>query len=387
MEPVATSERRETVRSAFLRGARTYGDLGSPLYRALFTASADDPDIVALACHAQKGAQPAFHLLACAHYLLLGQPEDPLARFYATLTDPPAPPELAFPAFAVFCATHRDALRELLETRTVQTTYVERCGILLPLISAVVDEVDEPLNLIEIGCSAAILLTLDKYAYGLDGGAIIGPQNAPLTVSCDMRGGPQLRIPVIAERIGLDLHPIDVRSDEQRRWIVALTLPELRQPREDLLTALDVVAATPIRLVEGDAVERISEVLAQTASPVCVFHSACLSYWSADSKTAFDDRLKAASRSRDIYRCGIEAPESSYAHHQGLTAGASQAAGTSELTIARYRDGRVESTVVAHGPFFGPFEWIATPAWSRRAPNSGPRSGGSPQPQKGSAHG
>jgi hypothetical protein len=367
-QPVAAdSDRLDIIRSAFVRGARTYGDLGSPLYAVLLAAGADDSEVVAMACHAQKGAQPAFHLLACVHFLLLGDPSASLARFYATLTNEPDPPEDAFPEFASYCRMHRDEILHLLATRTVQSTYVERCGFLLPLISAVAQQAGEPLNLIDIGCSAAVLLTVDKYAYTLPDGSTIGPPDAPLTIRCDMHGGPRPRIPAIAKRVGLDLHPIDVRSEDQRRWLMAVSLPELRLQREGLAKALDVVASTDIRLLEGNALDLISDVLAETPSPVCVYHSACLSYWPEQAKEALDARLKEVSCGRVVYRVGIEASAGSYAWHQGLAARGDQpqarASGMSELTIACYRGGEMESSIVARGPFFGPFEWIGSAPW------------------------
>jgi hypothetical protein len=361
---------QQNVRSAFLRGAATYGELGSPLYAALLAAAADEADIVAIAHHAQRGSQPAFHLLACVHYLLLRDPSASLSRFYATLTDQPAPPGDAFPEFADYCRIHRPQILDLLATRTVQSTYVERCGFLLPLISVVARRAGEPLNLIDIGCSAAVLLTLDKYAYTLPDGSVLGPSDAPLTLACDMRGGPRPRIPVIAKRIGLDLHPVDARSEDQRRWLMAVSLPELRRQRQGLTRALDVVASTNIRLVQGNALDLIADVLAETPGPVCVYHSACLSYWNKESRTALDTRLQQASCVRDIYRVGIEASADSYAWHQGLATAADQpaarASGTSELNIAVYRGGAMENSIVAQGPFFGPFEWLAssTSAWA-----------------------
>jgi hypothetical protein len=364
----ATPERVETVRSAFLRGADTYGDLGSPLYRALFTAGADDADLLELASHAQSGAQPAFHVIACVHYLLLGDPDDPLARYYATLTDHPAPPQEAFPHFARYCARRREEILRLLATRTVQTTYAERCGFLLPLISVVAAAAGEPLNLIEIGCSAGILLTFDKYAYEVTGQGRIGDAGAPVTMPCEMRGAPPLRIPRIGKRIGLDLHPIDVRLADERRWLTALSLPELRQQRDRLMTTLDVVAASDISLRQGDGLALVPAALADVAGPVCVYHSACLSYWPQAAREALDDHLKAASRQRDIYRVGIEASAGAYAWHQGSAGGPTPsrgaAVGASEFVMARYRAGEMESAVVACGPFFGPFDWIETPAWA-----------------------
>jgi hypothetical protein len=57
-----------------------------------------------------------------------------------------------------------------------------------------------------------------------------------------------------------------------------------------------------------------------------------------------------------------KASAESNAWHQGRSARTDQpqarASGTSEFTIARYRGGKMDSSIVAHGPFFGPFEWV-----------------------------
>ncbi|MCB2073546.1 MAG: DUF2332 domain-containing protein [Novosphingobium sp.] len=361
-------ERLEAVRSAFLSGARTYGDLGSPLYRALCTAGADDEALLEIASHAQQGAQPAFHLLASVHFLLLDDPSQPLARFYATVSDAPAHPDGAFDHFAAFCRAQRDAILEIMATRTVQTTYVERCGILLPLISAVAEAAGEPLDLIEMGCSAGILLTLDKYAYALDDGRTLGSPDAPFTVDCVVRDGPPIAIPQIGRRIGLDLNPLDVRDETERQWLVALSLPELRYERRRLLAALDTVSESGIELRKGDALELIDDALADTPGPLCVYHSACLSYWPQDARDALEEKLRQASRTRDIYRAGIEAPAAACAWHTGSSgskAGTRSPAGiTSELSLARYRNGKAEHAVISQGPIFGPFDWTGSAPWS-----------------------
>ena len=111
------------------------------------------PDIVALVSRGSEGAA-AMHLFSAVHYLLLRDPGDSLSRYFATLTPDPAAPEDAFPEFVRFCREHREELLQLLDTRTVQTTFAERCRTVLPLLSRVADEAGEPLNLVELGCSA-----------------------------------------------------------------------------------------------------------------------------------------------------------------------------------------------------------------------------------------
>ena len=357
-------ERLDAVAAAFRANAAIYGAKGSPLYKILCTRSADNPEIVALAALAQRRAQPALHLLSAVHYLLMRHPQDPLARYFATISENCAPPDDAFEPFRRFCATHFDAIAEILETRTVQTTYVERCGGLLPGLSYVADLAGEPLNLIELGCSAGLLLTFDQYRYRLNDGEMIGPRDAPMTLACNVSNAPAgqtLRIPQVGARIGIDLHPVDARAAAGRDWILALSFPELREAHARLAIALDAVARGDLILVEGDALERLPETIAATVGPLCIFHSACLYYWSDEGKEALDVMLVEAGRTREIYRLGIELP-ASYASWAGgaATDGAAASDPECEVTLSRYRGGEISSRLIGYvRSNAGAFRWAA----------------------------
>jgi hypothetical protein len=355
-------ERLEVVTAAFRNGAQSYARIGSPLYSALCAGGESDPEVVALAAHAMAGSQPVFHLLASVHHLLMGDPSDPLARFFATLTDDPLPPEEAWPDFARYCREHRDELLDLLANNTVQTTYAERCVNLVAPMAYVADRAGEPLHLIEIGCSAGVLLAFDKYAYEYEGRGRIGATDAPLTLLGRITGDAPLRIPRIASRTGLDIHPVDARSEAERRWLIALTFPEFVEERARLAAALETVAATDIRIVAGNALETLPGALAATPpGPLCIFHSACLYYWDAASKAALDTLLTEASRTREIYRVGLEASEAFNAWHKGRSGAVptgEKPPHSGEITVAHYRVGRMDSRVVAHNSVNGPVEWL-----------------------------
>jgi hypothetical protein len=351
----------ERVAAAFRASAPNYRDMGSPLYAALCTAAADDPALMALARGGQ-GGRPML-LLAAVHHMLLADPDQPLARFFATLTPKPLPPQDAFPAFARFCAEHREALAARLASSTIQSTFVERCWALAPALALVAEVAGEPLNLVEIGCSAGVLLTFDAYAYDLGAAGRIGPADAPLTITGRSTGGPRLRIPRIVTRIGLDLNPIDARSPEARRWLLALCFPEQREQQARLATALDVVARSDIRFLRGEALELLPQALAETAGPLCVFSSSCLFYWTAEAREALDRLLLAASEEREIFRVGLEASDrfDSWRTGRADTPEAQRLARTpNELTIARYRQGALESRLVARTtPDYQTVEWVA----------------------------
>src|SRR5262249_27465682 len=148
----------DRIASAFRAGEPIYAAQQSPLYAALSRAGAEDRDILRLASHGMAAAPPV-HLFTAVHFLLLGGIDDPLARYFPTLSEHPLPPQEAWPHFRRFALAHAETLRALLETRTVQMTYVERCRTLVPPMAHIAEQAGEPLNIVEIGCSAGVLLT------------------------------------------------------------------------------------------------------------------------------------------------------------------------------------------------------------------------------------
>jgi hypothetical protein len=348
--------------AAFRSGIQIHEAVGAPLYAALCARCADDPEMVELAGRGQPGAQP-MHLFSSVYDLLLRRPDDSLSRYYPTFTESPAPSSEAFPAFKRFCGEHRIEILDRLQNRTVQSTYVERCRVLLPALSVVADEAGEPLNLVEIGTSAGVLLTVDKYAYDLGPAGHLGG-DAPLALKGELHGAPKVRIPKIAARIGLDLHPLDARSEDQRRWVLALIFPEFRAQQTRMAKALDVVAATDITLMKGDALDLLPGVLAGLSAPICVFHSTTLMYWSPDSKAALDTFLKEASHARDIWRVGIEPSEKYDAWYAGRSNTPDQAkrveqASWGDVKITRYHNGNADTRLAAGTAWDGAVvEWF-----------------------------
>jgi hypothetical protein len=360
---MAVDQKRLSAAAAALRaGVHLYEVMGTPLYATLCARAASDADIVALVSHGREGAAP-MHLFSSVHYLLLQDPSDPLGQFFATLTAKPRSPEDAFPEFVRFCRERREEILRLLDTRTVQTTYAQRCSTVMPLLSRVADEAGEPLNLVEIGCSAGVLLTFDKYAYELERVGRLGDPDAPLTLPLAVVGGRPLRIPRIGARIGLDLHVLDASSQDERRWLLALSFPEHREQQAALATALNVVARTPMRMIEGDALDTLPDVLAETPDPLCVLHSACLMYWPSQAKAALDTLLVDASRNRSIYRVAMEPTDRFESEQKGQTGGSEQTGqGTpirGEAIITRYHGGVVDRIATARtAPHYESVEWI-----------------------------
>jgi hypothetical protein len=116
-------------------------------------------------------------------------------------------------------------------------------------------------------------------------------------------------------------------------------------------------------MLEGDALMHIDQALAATPDPVCVFHSACLFYWPQEAKQALEDRLLAASQTRDIWRISIEPSDTFDEWHKGRIgeeedeSQAKQRSG--EIAISRYRQGTAERRVVGRpNADYGCIDWF-----------------------------
>ncbi len=325
----------------------------APLYAALAAGVAADLAVLALAAAAPPG-QPAPNLLfAAVQDLLLGGVADPLAAYYPGLTADPWPPEDAYPAFAAFCRAHAPAIRVRLQTRLVQTNEVRRAACLLPAFARVAAREDgRPLALIEIGASAGLLLAWDRYGYDYGAAGRFGMRDAPVQLACEWRGpGPPAipdPLPRVAFRVGLDLHPIDVRDPSEVRWLRALIWPEHRDRAALLDRALAVVAANPPPLWAGDALALLPAALAAapTGATLCLYHSFVLNQFAPAARARLDDLLAAASAWRPIYRISLEHAASQQA----------------DLTVICYRGGAVTAECLAacqpHGAWIA---WDAPP--------------------------
>lgn len=64
-------------------------------------------------------------------------------------------------------------------------------------------------------------------------------------------------------RVGVDLNPVDVRDDDQVRWLRALIFPEHVERHLQLRAAIRIARVQPPRLVEGDAADRLPELLSE----------------------------------------------------------------------------------------------------------------------------
>lgn len=281
----------------------------SPLYRRLALGLAGDPELLALAESATSGPKPNL-LFAAVHYLLLRGAEHGLRSFYPTVAGEGLASGDPFPVFREFCLRFADEVGQLLATRRVQTNEVARACFLYPAFCTVGGLTERPLALVEVGTSAGLLLTWDRYC--LDYGALGhgGDPESPVRLECQVRGAVPLGpVPAVASRVGVDLHPIDVRDPDQALWLRALVWGDQPERAERLRQAIAAAGPHVPPLVAGDALAILPGILeglrGKAVTPV-VFHCHTLNQFTPEARGAFAELLARASRGTELYELSLE---------------------------------------------------------------------------------
>lgn len=271
----------------------------SPLYDHICRTVAESDEVLDLVTEAPPRGHNPVLLLAAVHYLLLGGLDHPLAAVYTGESD--AEPGSLFDDL---CLDHRDALVELLATEQVNTNEVGRSAVIGPALTAVASRLAAPLGHLDVGCSAGLNLLCDHYRLDYGPAGATGPVDASVLIRCDVVGGsPPIApaLPTITARIGLDRAPIDVHDPRQLRWQLACVWPDTGRLTRTRL-ALEEARRGPLRLVRGDAVEDVGDLIASLPADATavVTTTWVAAYLSAEQRTGFRDALAAAAESRPV---------------------------------------------------------------------------------------
>jgi hypothetical protein len=235
-------------------------------------------------------------------------------------------------------------LAATMSERRTQTNEPGRCATLLPVLAAL----PQPLALLEVGPSAGLCLYPDRYAYRYQtssGEHVVG--ESAVELRCTVSGPAPLpaRRPEVVWRAGLDLNPLDVRDDEDVRWLESLIWPEQTDRFERLRDAVRIARAEPPNLVTGDLLRDLPALAAAAPreATLVVFHSAVLAYVDSAGRHAF----AAMMAELPGYWVSNEAP--------GVVGGtAVDTRGASRFVLAR--DG---VPLALTGPHGGTIDWLA----------------------------
>ena len=320
----------------------------SPVYADLARHCAGDSEIhafinSAMAPNSRRGRMPVL-FFAATHDIVLQQPDSTLAAIYrGESNDDP------WPHFRRLLDDHRDELTKTFANRSVQTNEVGRAAAFLAGLSYL--NADRPIAIVEIGTSAGLNQALDQFCvhYDFDDeeAIVIGPTQSPVQLHCEIRSDvfPLPSPFTIASRIGIDVNPIDVRSEIEQRWLRACIWPGQQQRLQMLNAAIEIAQQYPPQFVAGDASEATRGVIDSLPNDVLpvVLSSWVLAYFSAEQRDTFISSLDGIDvlTFEDIaYTPWIEGPEESFAHVEQ--------SGTITTLGLRSRDGSDRALAVGH---------------------------------------
>jgi len=281
----------------------------SPLYEHLAMQIAEDEDLLLIASTRSNG-QPAPNLLfAAVHYLLIAHPNNELARYYPSLTTTPKPLASVYPFFKKFVLTYAHEITVLLQERLVQTNEIRRCAYLYPMMTEIYQTHQMPLAFIEIGASAGLQLAMDQYNYCYNETLAVDNSDSELVLATHNTGDalpPSISHPfVVAQRIGIDLNPLDVTNDKDVAWLQALIWPEHHERRTLLKKAIPIVKQLDVQHMKGDALEHLTTISGQIKKDkmLVIFHTHVANQMPLHLRHQLMDRIKEISIERPLYHC------------------------------------------------------------------------------------
>ncbi|HTS97482.1 MAG TPA: DUF2332 domain-containing protein [Streptosporangiaceae bacterium] len=263
----------EKIRAQALEVAAGWSGPDAPpswrLTAALFQAIADHGQLRQRLAALPPGRLPALLASAAIAFLVRRDRPRPLAGCFPEPGGPQPPFDDAFfPAARGFITGRLDDIAAVCAGRRYQMNEVARCTQVALGIAAVTGRGRDPVTLVDLGTGAGLGLNLDRYRYRV-AGASYGPAGAGVTLDCEVRGTrrpPPARLPPIAARAGIEVHPVELRDPAARGWLEACAPPEASALTR-LAAAIEVARRHPAPVVAGDAVDALPGLLGDLPRP------------------------------------------------------------------------------------------------------------------------
>ena len=185
-------------------------------------------------------------------------------------------------------------LRGFVREHGVQTNEVQRSWVLLPLFLHAVGSAD--VHVVELGASAGLNLVWDRRRYRYAAGAW-GPPDGELTLTGEERRAVPAALlaerPRVLSRLGIDLDPVDVRTDEGARLLRSFVWAGQDERLARLDRAIEALRADPPAIVDGDVADVLPGVLDRLDGLVLVFQTAVFHTLSQEARAAVREALEA----------------------------------------------------------------------------------------------
>ncbi|GAB2754036.1 DUF2332 domain-containing protein [Nocardioides salsibiostraticola] len=258
------------------------------MYADLLARVADDVEAGGSASVVLEGYNQApgpsavgLRLMGSVHRLVVERRAGLLAAYYPSVGGI-YEPDGCWTAFRELLSAQPDAVREWLD-RPPQTNEVGRAAALMgglcslgPVGSSL------PVRLFEIGSSAGLNLLVDRFDFVADAWQGVVPSGPP---------------PVIVERLGCDLMPIDPRTTDGRLALTAYVWADQSERHERLRAALACAAEVDVEVRAQGAASFVSTLSVVTGTLTVLWHSVMWQYLDRTEQREVDaqiDRLAAS---------------------------------------------------------------------------------------------
>lgn len=246
-----------TLSKAFREQSQTCSSMGSPFMGQLLGILAEhwpeNSDLGQKFARFEGDIGPAGHSLPLRiagglHALVLSNAAPDLAALY-----PPAiTPDLTLQAEVLNALQTHEAFLLAWTDSAPQTNEVRRSAALIAGAHVALQHFDLPLHLSELGASGGLNLMWDHYALDA-GGTVFGPPNPTITFAPNWTGPPPPPAnPMIAQRAGVDLNPLDPKDPEHLLRLTAFLWPD--QPERLTMTRAAATIADA-DITRGDAID------------------------------------------------------------------------------------------------------------------------------------
>ncbi|SEE09393.1 hypothetical protein SAMN04488554_1508 [Ruania alba] len=229
--------------------------------RVATALSESDDALDALAGMPARKRNPAM-ILAALHDLALAGRAPRLAAAHASLDGPAA----ARVAVEVLVRMSDEIVAGTVHRR-VHANETGRCAVLYPAIAEAARRAGaEAVGLIDVGCGAALNLTVDRVGLTYSNGQRLGDDASIVQMEASIVGErrlPARALPHVTTRIGIDTDPIYVTDPVDARWLRACISPEHPDRIAQLETEMTLLATEPPDLLHGDTLDVLPDALAR----------------------------------------------------------------------------------------------------------------------------